>query len=177
MNLPALCAFLGRELAHVFAELREDAFAPQHFHAHGFQLFGVSRRPGFAPGRYRRDPAFIYGCGQIGLLRPAQFPAQMIQIKQHQHFRIFALEVLIGARLPALGQILLRVQILREKTFFVRHAEKIQHCRDHVHVRNQNGLRKVGGKLLVLLVQPLPEAGRGFAQTLGIHLRQMRAES
>ena len=36
-------ALFGRELAHVFADLRERAFAAEHFDAHGFE---VLRRTG-----------------------------------------------------------------------------------------------------------------------------------
>ena len=83
--------------------------------------------------------------------------------------------MLVRARLPALGQVLLRVEILGEEALLVRHAEKIQHRRDHVHVGNENGLREIGGELLILLVQTRPEAGRGLAQTLGVHFGQMGA--
>ena len=90
MSLPRRGALFGRELAHVFAELGENAFAPQHFDAHRFQFFGGGG------GTAMRASAlsikilhcrFASGRGQNRPAAPIQLPAQMIDVKQQQRLR------------------------------------------------------------------------------------------
>ena len=51
-------ALLGRELAHVLADLGQRAFAAQHFDAHGFQLLG---RAGGGDARQGTGLQLLYG--------------------------------------------------------------------------------------------------------------------
>ncbi len=176
-ELSAAGALVGRELAHILAELSQDALAPQDFHPHRFQFFGCGRR---LNSRKRAIDQILHSeralCrGEVSLLFPTEFPAEVINVEEQQNFGILGLEAFVCARLPAFRQILLRVEVLSEEAFLIRHADKIQHRRNHVHVGDENGLREIRRKLLVMVVQPLPEPRRGFAQTLGIHFRQMGA--
>ena len=51
----------------------------------------------------------------------------------------------------------------------------VQHGLDHVQMRDQDGLREVGGKVVVGTgLQMLPEARRGFAQGLRTELVQVQ---
>src|SRR3954452_165188 len=103
-ELAAIGALLRRELAHVFAELREHALASEHFKANGFEIFS-------AGGRVDTRQCAIYDIlhqlcrGKKHSALAAQFPAEMADIEKQQRLRVLAFEALEPARLPAIRKL------------------------------------------------------------------------
>src|SRR4051794_12536800 len=85
-------------------------------------------------------------------------------------------EVIKDALLPAFGQFVCRVKVLREKAVFVRDSDEIQHIDNHVEVGHQNYLCNVGCKLVVMLYYASPQPGCDFAQALAVQLAHMETK-
>ena len=66
------------------------------------------------------------------------------------------------------------VGILGEETVFMRDSLVIQHGADHVQVRNQDGLRDLGGELVIAFADARPDARRGFAERFRIELGEIQ---
>ncbi len=120
-------SLVGRELAHVLAELSQDTFASQDFHSHRFQFFSCGRR---LNSRERAIDQILHSeralrRGEVGLLLPTEFPTEVIDVEQQQNFGVLGLEAFVCARLPAFREILRRVEVLGEKAFLIRHTDKI----------------------------------------------------
>ena len=99
----------------------------------------------------------------------------MVDVKQQHWLGIRIFELIIRLLLPALRQIFRSIDVLGEKAILVGNAQVIEHGLDHVQVRNQDGLRKIGREIFVAFAQARPEARRRLTQALGVHLGQVHA--
>lgn len=100
----------------------------------------------------------------------------MIDVEEQCFFRKLAFELFESPLLPAIGQIFLGIQILGEKTLFVRNFEKVQHGDNHPHVRDEDRLCEFRSQLFVAFLQPRPEAHRGPVQSLRVQLVEVKTE-
>ena len=168
------------QLHALFEQQRRDLVAPGYFAAMNapetFFVFGVRvarRRPRACALTLSRSPARIASknsllIARLGahitpglkhLLRLGHFPAQMVDVEQQQRLRVSIFELIECLLLPAFGQIFRPIDVFGEEAFFVRYLQMVQHGLDHLEMGNQNGLRKVAGKLFVLLGQTRPKRG------------------
>ena len=99
----------------------------------------------------------------------------MVDVEKQDFARILAGELVEYALLPSVGQVLLRLQVLIEKAFFIGDAQKVEDSDDHVEMRKQENLREIGGELLFAGLDACPEFRFGLAQCLGVQLTQARA--
>src|SRR5579871_1761194 len=95
-------------------------------------------------------------------------PSQVVNVKQQYGLRVRVLELVVAFLLPSLGQIFRAIHVLVEESVLVGHAEIVQHGFDHVQVRNQDGLRKVGSEVFIILGQARPQTRLGLAKMFGI---------
>ena len=69
----------------------------------------------------------------------------MIDVEQQNLAWMLPGKLVENPLLPALRQILFRLEILIEEPLLVRYAEKIENLDDHIEMRKQKDLRKIGG--------------------------------
>ncbi len=107
--------------------------------------------------------------------RLQQFPAKVIDVEDEERFGKTIPERIEHALLPAIGEVLRRIEILREEAVFIGDGEHIERGGDHVHVRNEDGLGEFSGEGFILFSEAFPETRRAFAQALGVEFGQVHA--
>src|SRR5579863_1615189 len=120
------------------------------------------------------SPRVLRGRGEWRV-RGLQLPTEVIEIEQQYRFRIRSSKLFERARRPSLGQVLAGIKIFLKKSVLVGNAEKSEHGRNHVEMRNQHRLCEILGELFVVLLDTRPETRGSFAQMLGVEFHHMRA--
>src|SRR5450759_3734608 len=97
----------------------------------------------------------------------------MVDIEGENIVRITTAELFEYAVFPAFGKVRLGIHILGKEPVFVGDAKEVKHSRDHIQVRDQDGLSEVLAEVLVAFGDPGPKPGNGFAQDFGVHLMKV----
>lgn len=99
----------------------------------------------------------------------------MIDVEDHDRWRILTLQRIEDALLPAFGQVAFNVGVFGEEAVLVGDAEQVESIDDQVQVRDEDGLRKVNGEILLPALDSRPKLRSGFPQVLVVELYQVRA--
>src|SRR5579863_732032 len=121
-----------------------------------------------SPARIASNNCWLIGSGRNleNLFALGQLPSQVIDVKQQHRRWIGGFEFLVRTMLPTVGQIFRSVDIFLEESVLIGNPQIVDHRLDHVQMRNQNGLRKIGRELFIFFVDSHPKSRRGLPHVL-----------
>src|SRR3954447_19065946 len=100
----------------------------------------------------------------------------MVDVKREQCFRILAAKLVEHTLVPALGQLVSCVQILREEAILIRNAKKVQDVHNHAEMRHEHNLGDIGCELLIAFNNTSPQLWRRLTHTLAVQLCEMKPQ-